>query len=566
MKKVSIVLAVLAAMMVLAACAGPATPAPTAAPPTAAPAATKAAGPTSAAAPTTAAPTAAPAVKRGGTFIDASFADATSLQPLITNDNASTNYQALIYAPLGTRDANTLSPIGVLLDDNPQLSADGKTLTWKLRPGLKWSDGHALTNKDVEFTWKKMIDPATKFPSVGFYTNSFTDVKAGSDDLTVIYTLKTPGFCPALVNAGFTIIPEHIFSQVADMTKNDVNDAPKVTSGYFSFKEWKKDDHATFSPANPGFVRGQPNLDGYTYRIVKDNTVQTQLYKTQDVDVAYPDPVDWADIKALPFTKAYEYYPLGASWTFIGYNLTSPFFSDKKVRQAIAYAVDVQQMVDKIRLGYAKRQYAQITASSWAYSDEVTKFNYDPAKAKQMLKDAGWVLNSSGVLTKDGKEFKIRLMYNSGNTQRQQIAVITQQYLKDVGIAADVVAEEFSAYVKRIQDTKARDYEMYILGWTGGGDPDSTGNIWKSTGSQNWEGYVNLDVDKLYDQANSVAGCKEADRKPIYAQLQKLLAEDQPYLFLYTNQQLTAVNKRVTVNVPTALGISYNLEKWSYSQ
>lgn len=497
---------------------------------------------------------------RGGIVKDASFGDGVSLNPLLTNDSASTNYQSYLWAGLTKRDPDTYEVVGDLYETKPTLSADGKTLTWKLRKGVKWSDGKPITAGDIEFTWQKLIDPKTKFPALSFYTDSFTDVKA-IDDVTVQYTLKTPGFCPALGNSGLPgPLPKSLYEN-GDITANPENIKPSVTSGVWKFKEWQKDDHFSVSPAYADYVDGQAFADGYTFRVVKDSTVATQLFKTQDIDFATPDPVDWDEIIKLPFVQPYTYYSPSAAWTFIGFNLRHPFLADKKVRQAITTAIDKDAMIKNIRLGHAKAQYSNITSASWAYTDDVPKFPYDPAKAKQLLKDAGWTPGSDGILQKDGKPFKIRLFYNAGNKQREQIATISQQNLKDVGIQADIVSEEFNAYLERVRAGK--DVEMFILGWTGGaGEPNGTGAIWKTGGSQNFPGYANAEVDKLYDQAASVPGCSQADRKPLYVQIQKLIAEDQPYVFLYTNESLLAVNKRVKVNALKIPGVLYSPELW----
>lgn len=561
MKRLWFTLLAVAGFLVLAACG-------TAAPPTAAP--TQVMQVTLAPdTPKPTAPTATTGPVRGGTFIDASFAEAASMQPLITNDTASSAYQGLIYAALTRTDPNTLEILGNLYENNPKLSADGSKLTWTLKKGLKWSDGQPLTARDVEFTWKKMVDEKTKFPARKFYTDSFKDVKA-LDELTVEYTLTQPGFCPAIRNSAIPgPIPEHVFKDV-DINQNDFNDKPTAISGLWAAKEWKKDDHAQFSPAYPDFVRGQALLDGYIYRIVKDNTVATQMFKTQDIDTATPDPVDWDEISKLPHAQTFHYYSASPSWTYIGFNLTHEFLGDKSVRQAISYALNKQEFIDKIRLGFAKVQNSNIPATSWAYTDDVAKFPFDPAKAKQLLKDAGWTPGSDGILVKGGKPFKIRIFYNAGNKQREQISVIAQQYLKDVGISAEVVAEEWTAYLKRITTIpkagEKRDFEMFVLGWSGGIDPFGTGNIWKSKGSQNYTGFANDDVDKAYDDAAVVPGCKQDDRKPFYAKIQKIIAEEQPYLFLYTNETLLAVNKRAKVNPTSLLGVNYQLELWQLTK
>jgi peptide/nickel transport system substrate-binding protein len=501
---------------------------------------------------------------RGGIFVDSSFADGVSLQPLITSDNASTLYQGRVWAPLTRIDPKTLEITGVLYEDKPTISADGAKLTWKLRPGVKWSDGKPITSADVVFTWEKMMDEKTKFLYRSTYKDSFTEVKA-IDDTTVEYTLKTPGYCPAIVNSGlFGPIPKHVY-ETLDVNTADVNVKPVVTSGYFKLKEWQKDDHITFSPAYEGFVRGQPIIDGYTYRIVKDSTVQTQLFKTGDVDYAAIDPADWNEVSKLANAQPRPYYPaVGASWTYIGFNLRNPILSDKVVRQAISTAINKKEMTDQIRLGHAKPQFSMLPSSSWAAADEkdLPQFNFDPAKAKKMLADAGYKAGADGILvSKDGKPLKFRLHYNAGNKQREQIAIITQQYLKDIGIATEVIAEEWNAYLDRIN--KNYDMDMYIVGWTGGFDPSSTKNIWSSKGGQNNIKYVNEEVDKLYAQAEVVPGCKQADRKALYVQIQKLIAEDAPYVFLYTNETLDAFNKRVNLNPLTGTGSIYNIEQLS---
>ncbi len=507
-------------------------------------------------------PTPVPPKSRGA-VTDAGFGDAASINPLLTNDSASSAYQAMVWASLTRLDPTTLEYVGDLYDDNPVLSADGKTLTWKLRPGLKWSDGKPITAQDVEFTWKKLVDPATKYPAVQFYTDSFTEVKA-LDDLTVQYTLKQPGFCPAIRNAGLPgPIPQHVYG-TGDITQNPANDNPKVISGLWSLKEWKKDDHIIFSPPYPGYVDGQAKLEAYQIRIVKDNTVQTQLFKTQEVDTATPDAVDWDEIKKLPFAQTFEYYSaVGAPWDYIAFNLNNPLFTDKRVRQAISMAINVDEMVAQATLGHAKRQYSIYPSSSWAFTEDVPKFNFNPTQAKALLKEAGWTPGPGGVLMKDGKPFKTRIHFNAGNKRREQIAIISQSFLQDIGIQAEVISEEWNAYLKRTRELK--DVDMFVLGWTGGGDPSSSGAIWKSGGSQNNTGYANPEVDKLYDQASIVPGCKQEDRKPFYVQIQKIIAEDQPYIFLFTRQNLLAVNKRIKVNPLTGLGVGYRLEQWELS-
>ncbi len=516
--------------------------------------------------PATPAPTTAAGPVRGGVYVDAYFSDAANIQPLTTSDNVSQVFEQLTYARLTRIDPKTSAIVGVLYDGSPTFSADGSKVTWKLRQDGKWSDGKPITAQDVVFNWQKMMDPNVNFIYRKSYQDSFTDVKT-LDDYTVEYTLKTPGYCPAVVNTGLLdggIIPRHVFENL-DINQNDLNRKPSVTSGMFKLKEWQKDDHATFSPGYEGFVAGAPLLDGYTIRVVKDNNVQNQLFKTQEVDIARPDPVDWDDMSKLPFAQPVPYYDAtGANWTYIGFNLRNPLLADKTLRQTMSYAINKKEMVDKIRLGHAKPIFSILPASSWAAADEkdLPHFDFDPAKAKKMLDDAGYKVGPDGMrLSKDGKPLKFRLEYNAGNKQREMISIIAQQYLKDVGIATDVGAVEWNAYLDKVNTT--HDVDMFVLGWVGGYDPASSKNIWGTGAGQNSTGYANANVDELYKKAETVAECKQVDRKALYVEIQKVIADDQPYIFLYTNENLYVYNKRVNLNPLTGQGVTYDIEKLS---
>ncbi|CAG0946920.1 partial Oligopeptide-binding protein AppA, partial [Anaerolineae bacterium] len=231
--------------------------------------------------------------------------------------------------------------------------------------------------------------------------------------------------------------------------------------------------------------------------------------------------------------------------------------------QAISMAVDRDALIKSIRLGHAKAQYSMLPSSSWAAADEkdLTKYTFDLAKANKTLEDAGYKKGADGIRAKDGKPLKFRLEYNAGNKQREQISLITQQNLKEIGIAAEVNAVEWNAYLDKVN--KTYDMDLYVLGWVGGYDPASTKNIWASDGGQNSTGYKNAKVDQLYKEAETVPGCKQADRKAKYVEIQKIIGEDAPYVFLYTQETLEVFNKRINLLAPSGLGVAYNLEQLS---
>jgi peptide/nickel transport system substrate-binding protein len=234
------------------------------------------------------------------------------------------------------------------------------------------------------------------------------------------------------------------------------------------------------------------------------------------------------------------------------------------VRQALTHALDRQKIVERIRLGHARPIHSTYAPASWAYTDDVPKFNYDVEKAKRLLDETGWRTpagNSSGTRVKEGKPLKMRIFYNAGNKEREQIATIAQQYFKAVGVETEVISEEWNAYLNRVNSTK--DLEMYVLGWNAGIDPWSFSNsIWKSDGTQNSTGYNNPKVDALVPQGAYVPGCKQEDRKKAYVEIQKLIAADQPYIFLWENEALSGLHNRIVPNKLTRLGYGYWPWEW----
>ena len=499
---------------------------------------------------------------RGGNLIMGTVTEAMTLQPLLAADSASQAYINLLYAPLVRVDPQTLEITGVLYEDKPMIAADGSKITWKLRQGLMWSDGKPLTTQDIIFTWQKMMDEKVKFPFRKTYQDAFADVQA-VDDLTVDYILRTPGFCPALAKTDLVPpIPQHVFENL-DINTSAVNNKPTVTSGPFRFKEWERYDHLTASPAYEGFVRGKPHLDALTYRVIPDMNVAALLFRTQEIDVVATLSTDAAaGILQLPHTQFVAFYPtIGASTSYLVMNLRNPFLADKIVRQAISLAIDKQTMIDILIGGFGKRQYSIYPASSWAAVDEkeLPHYDYDPAKANQLLDAAGYVRGPNGIrVSKDGKPLRFRIDYDSGNKVREQMSLVVLSYLREIGIAADVTAYEYNIFMDRI---RKGDPDLYFNARVSDYDPSDAKNLYSTSGAQNFVGYSNPQVDQLFVQAEAVPGCKQADRKAIYAQVQKIIAEDSPFVLLFTFQTMNYYNKRVNLLPLTSFGVMYDIEK-----
>ena len=564
MKKATLTMGLLLAFVLLAACAAPATPTAAPAAATKPPEATKPpADVTKAPAPTTAAPTAAPASKKGGDYKEVSTSDAKSFHVYQTTDTTSSSYEGNVYASgLWIRDPKTLQPIPGMAE-KWTVSDDAKTYTFSLRKDLKWSDGTPLTAQDFAWTFEQINKPENKYPYIG-NLKEIASYKA-TDDYTIQVVL-TEGTCVGLSSADpVTPLPKHIWSKVdwSDPTKNPEIQNPTVISGMYKLKEWKRDDHATFA-RNDSYYRGAPNFDTDTVRIVPNTSVQFQMLKTGEIDYAAVSAADYAEAKKTDLLKEYNWDPAVASYDFLGFNLRRPFLKDVEVRHALSYAMPRSAIADKVFNGLAKPTYSNYTPSSWVYNPDVPKYDYNIDTAKATLAKAGYKTDASGkLLDKDGKPApKLKILFNTGNKQREQIATIAQEEFKKLGIDSEVTGMEFQAYLEYLKKDPY-DYDLYVLGWRTTFEPYFSYQIWSEANipDLNSGAYVNKEVERLYDQSNR-APCDAASRKKSFDQIQKLISTDSPYIFLTFRTGYAFLNKRITPNEPTGLGISYFPELW----
>lgn len=257
-----------------------------------------------------------------------------------------------------------------------------------------------------------------------------------------------------------------------------------------------------------------------------------------------------------------KYKYLSNGYTYLGYNLKRPMFADKRVRQALTYAIDKNEVIEGVLLGLGQIATGPFKPGTWAHKKDVKKYEYSPQKAKALLADAGWRdTDGDGVLDKDGKLFEFEIIINQGNNLRSKTAEIIQQRLKKVGIVVKVRVIEWSSFINNF--INKRDFDACILGWGLGIDPDQY-SIWHSskTGEHefNFISYKNQEVDDILEKARRTFDKEE--RKKYYYRFQDILADEQPYTFLYVGEALPVVSKRIRGIEAGPAGISYNFDKW----
>ena len=491
----------------------------------------------------------------GDLFIDGSIGDASTLLPPLAMDSSSAGIIGLIYNGLVKYDGD-LNLVGDLAE-SWDISPDGLTITFHLRHGVKWQDGAPFTAKDVLFTYKVMVDPKT--PTA--YSGDYLQVKKAEapDDYTFRVTYPQP-FAPALGSWGLAIMPRHLL-EGQDITKSPLGRHP-IGTGPYVFKEWKTGQMIALS-YNPNYFEGRVYLNGFLYRVIPDLATMFLELKSGNIDRMGLTPLQYTRQTAYPkfdrMYKKYRYMPF--SYIYLGYNLRDPRFADRRVRQALTYAINKKEIIDGVLMGLGEEAYGPYKPGTWYYNPNVPKFSYDPAKAKALLAEAGWTPNAEGRLTKDGRPFEFTILTNQGNDIRVRTAEIIQRRLHDIGIQVKIRTIEWASFLKQFIE-KGR-FEAVLLGWNTGLDPDQF-DIWSSTKTQpgqlNFTGYKNPEVDRLLTEGRHTFDREK--RRQAYFKFQEILAEDQPYTFLFVPDALPAISRRFHGIKPAAAGIDYNFSKW----
>lgn len=497
-----------------------------------------------------------PGSEYGDAIVVASSGDARILIPILASDSASSDICGMVFNGLVKYDKN-INIVGDLAE-SWEVQDDGKVIVFHLKKGVKWHDGAPFTAHDVEFTYKKLIDPAVKTP----YSGDFERIKDFDvlDDHTVKVTYKEP-FAPALSSWGMWIMPEHLLKG-EDLNKTRFGREP-VGTGPYKFKSWKTGDKIELV-SNHDYFEGRPYIDRYIYRIIPDEATTFLELQTQGVDMSTLTPLQFTRQTDNNFFKGhynkFKYPSFG--FTYMGYNLKDPKFQDLRVRQAINYAVNKQEIIDTIFFGLARPTTGPFMLDSWAYNKDVSQAPYDPSQAKKLLQEAGWVdSDGDGWVEKDGKEFEFTVLVNQGNAERQRTAELMQKYLKAIGIRMKIRVVEWSSMISEF--INKRRFEAVLMGWFLSRDPDCY-DIWHSSktkeGEFNFVGYKNEWVDKLLEEGRRTFD--QEKRAAIYHNIHKLIYEDQPYLFLYTPNALPMVNSRFKNVESSPIGIGYNFIKW----
>ncbi len=499
------------------------------------------------------------AVESGGTMVDALSGEPSGLIAMLAGESSASAIAGNIFNSLLKYDKN-LELTGELAQ-SWQVSADKKTITFHLKPNLKWADGQALTSEDVLFTWKVMTDDKTRTP----YGADYKLVKNASapDPQTFVVSYAHP-YAPALDSwASLHVLPKHIL-QGQDINNSDFSRHP-VGSHYYQLASWKNGESISLV-RNPNATQGAPKIDRLMSRIIPDKAAQFLELMADNIDSMALNSVQYARIfPARPeLNQQFNLYKeLGNSYTYLGFNLKRKPFDDVRVRKAFNYAIDKQEIIDGVLLGLGEPVSSPYKPGTRWSNPKLSPYPYDPEKAKSLLAEAGYSdHDGDGIVDKNGQPLSFEILTNQ-NKEREMTAVLIQRRLKEIGVDVSIRVVEWATFISRF--IKTGDFNAVVLGWGLGQEPDQF-NIWHSSqqepGQFNFIGYKNPQVDHLLE-----SGRLELDpdkRMKIYHQFAEILYQDSPIVYLFAGYGLPAIHKRVKGidNPAPPAGIGHNSYEW----
>lgn len=501
--------------------------------------------------------------------LQAGFAIApNSFNPLLLTEAAETNLDELVFNGLTEENQrNAIVPdlaAVVPTQSNGGIGRDGTTITYHLRKGVRWQDGAPFTSDDVKFSWQAVMAPSTNVSNrVPYDQVARVDTP---DPYTVVFHLKRP-YAPFVAEAfnsstvGF-VVPAHLLRRYHDFSHMPFNSAP-VGTGPYRLVRWIRGDRIEFA-ANTSYFKGVPKIANIVVHEIPDENTGINQLRSGELDW-YPDlsEASYDLLRNVPNVRVVV-TPQNA-YRALYINTERPILSDVRVRRAIAYAIDKRELVEKTTFGTGTVATEDIPSFMWAYDPRVPVDGYDPAKARALLREAGWQPGPDGILTKNGQRLALTMSLRQGAAGDNAMAVQVQSWLHAIGM--DVTLKDYPGSVLFalgpsgvLQPGK---YDLNISGFESSADPDNSAQFTcdnRPPNGFNWTRYCSAEMDRLQEAA--LTTYNQAARKRAYAQIEALLASDVPQVFFYYQPQISAVTPRLENFTPSMVTPTWNVEQW----
>jgi peptide/nickel transport system substrate-binding protein len=471
-----------------------------------------------------------------------------------------------------------------------QLSPDGKTLDCDLRSDAKFSDGQPFTAEDVLFTFQVLQDPKVASPLAGTFQSGGRQMKAEKlGEHKVRFVFSTPMASVERLFDGIAILPKHALEpayrdgKFAEVWNIATPPAQVIGLGPFKLKEVVADQRIVMARNEHYWKKDAggkqlPYLDELIVSIDSDRSAQVLKFQNGETDLLYPVNVD--DVPALQQLEQQGkirlmdmgpsqireifWFNLNDGKSKAGKPLLDPvkraWFSDVRFRQAVSHAIDRDAIVSVVFAGKAAPQFGFLSAGDKLWrNDQVRKYPYDLERAKSLLKEAGFRYTSGNdLIDAEGRPVAFTLLTNAGNALRQKMSTMIQTDLARIGIQVNLASIESRALLATINESFA--YEACLLAVVSGdADPNSHGNILTSAGSSHWwhpgqkqaRTPWEAQIDALMEKQRTTLD--PAQRKELFNQVQALMAEQQPFIFLASRHLLVAARPDIGNLKPATL-------------
>lgn len=482
----------------------------------------------------------------------------STLHPILASDAPASEVGGFLFDRLIDMDPDTMEyrPMIALKWD---IAPDHKTYTFYMRDDVKWHDGKPVTADDVVFSFNYIMDPKTKAPHLKVYYKDIKKVqKIDAHTVQFVYNeiyFKGFSFC-----GGMPILPKHILQNETDPDHSAFSRAP-VGNGPYKFVTWESGKRIRLE-RNENYWGPKPAIQKLDFMIIPDPAVGLQILKKGLLDYYELRTIQWVkQTGSKKFLK--QFYKLtysGQVYSYIGWNLKNPIFSDKRVRQAMTMSINRELIRDKYQFGLAKIMTGPFFPGGPQNNPEIAPLPFDPIKARELLGAAGWKdTNGDGILDKNGQKFSFEFLYSSGSTFAERLGTFMKEDLKKMGIEMRIVRLEWAVFLDRIGK---KEFDAVMLAWLSPPESDPY-QIWHSSqvlaaGSSNFISFANLEADRLMERARREFD--EESRNKLYHRFHAILYEEQPYTFLFISPTMVAVSHRFDNVIVHKLGL--DLREW----
>lgn len=448
-------------------------------------------------------------------------ADPLNINPLYVTDLNSFTIMQALYSPFfEIVDGEVYYGNGLL--ESVEANEDSTQFTLTLKEGLTWHDGEPITSDDIVFSMTTLLDEAQAVPysTYGYDSDGNAAVTEKINDLTatITFTTSNTGFLGSL--SQIYCIPQHIYEGVSNIGESELNFEP-VGSGPYKYVSYNSGESYTVERFDD-YLGDTPNLDKIVFKIIKDTNTAIAALQSGDIDALSIGSEDYATVDALDNVTINHYN--SGQVNALGMNETNETLAKTEVRQAIAYALDKEELIAfaYTSTDFAQPAYSILTPDTLYYDDSLTQYDNDQEKAKELLDSAG----VSGL--------KLNLLYSTAADEMEKEALYIQSKLEEVGITVELNPQEDSIYKNTLNEAGSTDYDLVLVNWELGAEPSLYADIITSGSRSNTSNVNDSELDALWSEGLAIPNGEE--REAIYKEIQERINDNQYiYLISYSN-------------------------------